>query len=113
MGWLHEEHAEKRFRRLCRRKPGAQDARRLICRGVAAEEITRVALAEGAHLIVMSSHGRTGCQAQILIQRFAADPQVARRLRLADAFAQSCLQLHDLLCRQRLLAPSQLEKRIM
>ena len=62
-GW-HKQHAEfeEHFRKLCSRKPGAQHARRLICRGVAAEEITRVAVAEGADLIVMSTHGRTGWQ---------------------------------------------------
>jgi len=63
-GWWHKQHAEseEHFRRLCARKPGAQDARRLICHGVAADEISRVAVAEGADLIVMSTHGRTGWQ---------------------------------------------------
>jgi nucleotide-binding universal stress UspA family protein len=57
-----QEHIEERFRKLCKHRPGAQDARRLIGRGVAADEITRVAIAESADLIVMSGHGRTGRQ---------------------------------------------------
>jgi nucleotide-binding universal stress UspA family protein len=62
-GWLHDdEPTEKRFRELCERRPGTQDARRLIRHGVAAEEIIRATLAEGADLIVMSSHGRSGWQ---------------------------------------------------
>lgn len=52
--------AEECFRALCERHPEAKSARRLVCRGGAAEEITLVALAEGADLIVMSTHGRTG-----------------------------------------------------
>jgi nucleotide-binding universal stress UspA family protein len=62
--WWRKQHAEaeERFLDLCERKLEARDARRLICRGVAATEITRVAVAEGADVIVMSSHGRTGWQ---------------------------------------------------
>lgn len=62
MAWLHEEHMEKRLRKLCKRKAGAQNARRLIGHGVAAAEIARIAAAEGVDLIVMSTHGRTGWQ---------------------------------------------------
>ncbi len=62
--WWREQHAEaqKHFHALCERKPGAQGARHLICHGVPATEILRAAVAEGADLIVMSSHGRTGWQ---------------------------------------------------
>jgi nucleotide-binding universal stress UspA family protein len=56
------EDTERHFIKLCERKAGAQNARHLICHGVAADEITRVAVAEGADLVVMSSHGRTGWQ---------------------------------------------------
>lgn len=55
MSWLHEEHMEKRLRKLCKHKAGAQNARRLIGHGVAATEITRIAATEGADLIVMST----------------------------------------------------------
>ena len=53
---------EKIFHALCERKPGAQGARRLISHGVPATEIIRAAVEEGADLIVISSHGRTGWQ---------------------------------------------------
>ena len=66
MGWLHEEHMEKRLRKLCERKAGAQNARRLIGHGVAAAEITRIAAAEGVDLIVMSTHGSNGWQSMKL-----------------------------------------------
>ena len=62
MGWLHEEHMEKRLRRLCKRKAGAQNARRLLGHGVAATEIVRIAAAESIDLIVMSTHGSNGWQ---------------------------------------------------
>lgn len=62
MSWLHEEHMEKRLLKLCKRKAGAQSARRLIGHGDAAAEITRVATAKSADLIVMSTHGQTGWQ---------------------------------------------------
>ena len=62
MGWLHEEHMKKRLHKLCEHKAEAQNARRLIGRGVAAAEITRIAVQEGADLIVMSTHGSNGWQ---------------------------------------------------
>lgn len=62
MGGLHEEHIERHFDRLWRHRPQPQHARHLICHGVPATEIIRAAVAEGADLIVMSSHGRTGLQ---------------------------------------------------
>jgi nucleotide-binding universal stress UspA family protein len=61
-GWTGEHYAEAetRFDALCARNPGTCNARRLISRGVPAAEIKRVAVEEGADLIVMSTHGRTG-----------------------------------------------------
>jgi nucleotide-binding universal stress UspA family protein len=51
------------FRELRASKPATRDARRLISHGIishgiAAPEIIRVAIAEGADLIVMGSYGR-------------------------------------------------------
>ena len=62
MSWLHEEHMEKRLRKLRERKAGAQNARLLVGHGVAAKEITRIAAAECVDLIVMSTHGSNGWQ---------------------------------------------------
>lgn len=55
-----EAQAHREFDVLCERKPEVGDARRLLAHGLAAPEINRIALAEGADVIVMSSHGRTG-----------------------------------------------------
>ena len=54
--------AQEQFRLLRERRPRTRGARPLISHGVPATEIGRVALAEGADLIVMSAHGRTGWQ---------------------------------------------------
>jgi nucleotide-binding universal stress UspA family protein len=51
--------ARELFRDLRASQPATQDARRLICHGIAAPEIIRVAIAESADLIVMGSYGRT------------------------------------------------------
>jgi len=60
--WDAEQSAEAAvcFGALCERHPGAGGARRLISRGDAAAEIVRVSRLEGADLIVMGTHGRTG-----------------------------------------------------
>ena len=60
--WEKEQCAQAKvcFREVCERHPGARGARQLLSHGVAAKEINRVALTEGADLIVMSTHGRTG-----------------------------------------------------
>ncbi len=63
-GWKHRQRAEVelQFRELRGRKNVPTDARHFISRGDAAPEIIRVGLSEGADLVVMSTHGRTGWQ---------------------------------------------------